>query len=31
MSEYGEIVDGTGIVVLKAATVDAVKKALNYL
>jgi hypothetical protein len=31
ISEYGEIVDGTGIVVLKAATVDAVKKALTYL
>jgi hypothetical protein len=26
ISEYGEIVDGTGIVVLKAATEDAVKK-----
>jgi hypothetical protein len=31
ISEYGAIVDGTGIVVLKAATVDAVKKALTYL
>lgn len=31
ISEYGEIVDGTGTVVLKAATVDAVKKALAFL
>lgn len=31
VSEYGEIVDGTGTVVLRAATVDAVKKALTYL
>ncbi|MGB0466642.1 MAG: gamma-mobile-trio protein GmtX [Pontibacterium sp.] len=31
ISEYGEIVDGTGTVVLRAATVDAVKKALTYL
>lgn len=31
ISEYGEIVDGNGAVVLRAATVDAVKKALTYL
>jgi hypothetical protein len=31
ISEYGEIVDNTGTVVLRAATVDAVKKALTYL
>lgn len=31
ISEYGEIVDNTGVVVLRAATVDAVKKALSYL
>jgi hypothetical protein len=31
ISKYGEIVDGVGNVVLKAATVDAVKKALTYL
>ncbi|MCL7942963.1 gamma-mobile-trio protein GmtX [Marinobacter sp. ATCH36] len=31
ISKYGEIVDANGVVVLKAATVDAVKKALNYL
>lgn len=31
VTEYGEIVDNTGAVVLRAATVDAVKKALTYL
>ncbi|MEW8474565.1 MAG: gamma-mobile-trio protein GmtX [Candidatus Thiodiazotropha endolucinida] len=31
ISEYGEILDGTGSVVLKAATLNAVKKALSYL
>lgn len=31
ISEYGEIVDGSGTIVLRAATVDAVKKALTYL
>lgn len=31
ISEYGEIMDRTGCVVLRAGTVDAVKKALNYL
>jgi len=31
VSEYGEILDGTGTVVLRAATVDAVKKAITYL
>lgn len=31
VSEYGEIVDGAGTVVLRAATVDAVKKALTFL
>lgn len=30
-SEYGEIVDSKGAVVLRAATVDAVKKALAFL
>ncbi|WP_417509598.1 gamma-mobile-trio protein GmtX [Methylophaga sp.] len=31
ISEYGEIIDGNGTVVLKAATVDAVNKALNNM
>lgn len=31
ISEFGEVVDSTGSVVLKAATVDAVNKALTYL
>jgi len=31
ISEYGEIIDGNSTVVLKAATVDAVKKALAQL
>ncbi len=31
VSEYGEIVDDTRTVVLRAATVDAVKKSLTYL
>lgn len=31
ISKYGEIVDGSGSVVLRTATVDAVKKALTYL
>jgi hypothetical protein len=31
ISEYGEIVDSTGTVVLRAATADAIKKALTYL
>lgn len=31
VSEFGEIVDSSGSVVLKAATVDAVKKALKYM
>jgi hypothetical protein len=31
ITKFGEIVDGRGIVVLKASTVDAVEKALNYL
>ncbi|WP_286306125.1 gamma-mobile-trio protein GmtX [Methylophaga marina] len=31
ISEYGEIVDGNSKVVLKAATVDAVNKALNNI
>lgn len=30
-SEYGEILDSTGTVVLCAATVDAIKKSLTYL
>lgn len=30
-SEYGEIIDSTGTVVLRAATIEAVKKALTYL
>ncbi len=30
-SEYGEILDSTGTVVLRAATVDAIKKSLTYL
>lgn len=30
-TEYGEIVDSNEKVVLKAATVDGIKKALNYL
>jgi len=31
ISEYGEVIDGNSTVVLKAATVDAVKKALAQL
>ena len=31
ISEYGEVIDGNSAVVLKTATVDAVKKALAYL
>ena len=31
VSEFGEIIDSSGSVVLKAATVDAVKKALKYM
>ena len=31
ISEYGEVIDGNSAVVLKAATVDAVKKALAKL
>ncbi|MFE8070127.1 gamma-mobile-trio protein GmtX [Marinobacteraceae bacterium S3BR75-40.1] len=31
ISEYGEIIDDSGTVVMRAATVDAVKKALTYL
>lgn len=31
VSEYGEVLDGNGTVVLRAATVDAVKKAITYL
>lgn len=31
ISEYGEIVDASGTVVLRAATSDAVRKALNFL
>jgi len=31
VSEYGEVLDGGGVVVLRSATVDAVKKALNCL
>jgi len=31
ISEYGEVIDGNGTVVLKAATVDAVRKALAQL
>lgn len=31
LSEYGEIIDSSGNVVLRPATVDAVKKALTYL
>lgn len=31
ISEYGEIVDGSGAIVLKAGTVDAVTKALTHL
>jgi PIN domain nuclease of toxin-antitoxin system len=31
VSEYGEVVDGVGTVVLRPSTVDAVKKALAYL
>lgn len=31
ISEYGEVIDGNDNVVLKAATADAVKKALTYL
>lgn len=31
ISEYGEIIDSSGTVVLKAATVDAVNKALNNM
>jgi hypothetical protein len=31
ISEYGEIVDSTGTVVMRAATADAIKKALTHL
>jgi hypothetical protein len=31
VSEYGEVVDGSGVVVLRSGTVDAVNKALTYL
>ena len=31
VSEYGEVVDSSGAIVLRAATIDAVKKALTYL
>ncbi len=31
ISEYGEVIDDNGNVVLKATTEDAVKKALTYL
>lgn len=31
LSEYGEIIDSSGNIVLRPATVDAVKKALAYL
>lgn len=30
-SQYGEVLDSSGEVVMKASTVDAVKKALSYL
>ena len=31
ITEYGEFVDGSGNVVMRAATKDAIKKALSYL
>lgn len=31
VSEYGEVIDGADTVVLRPGTVDAIKKALNYL
>ena len=31
VSEYGEIIDGSGKVVLRFGTIDALNKALTYL